>query len=473
MTHPKPLPERQPHPEPSTAVEYQSGFGNEHSAEALTGALPIGQNSPQRCPYGLYAEQISGSAFTAPRHHNLRSWLYRARPSVIHHQEFEACALAQGWESAPLRTLPSSLGPRRWAPLKIPSSVEQPQTWIEGIQTFTASGSVDASHGMAAHLYVMNQAMRGERGQQYLVNADGEMLIVPQLGALRITTEMGILDVEPCEMAVVPRGITFQVDPLAYSRGGEGDALQCRGYICENYGAPFELPYLGPIGANCLANPRDFLYPLPAYTPLDGLDEPCELFMRWGGRLYRSQSLYSPMDVVAWHGNYAPYKYDLRRFSTIGSISFDHPDPSIFTVLTSPSSVAGVANVDFVIFPERWLVAEHSFRPPWFHRNIMSEFMGLITGQYDAKEEGFLPGGASLHTQMLAHGPDTEGFVKASAAALAPQKLVGTLAFMFETRAPQHITRFAEQTPLLEHGYRDCWAGLPRLFDGTLDPSAD
>ena len=457
-----------------SALLYQSGFGNEHCTEALTGALPVGQNSPQNCPYGLYAEQLSGSAFTAPRHHNLRSWLYRVRPSVIHRKDGQLSSLSCDlWESASPHYSQSaqtlSLAPRRWAPLSL--ATNENKTFIEGIHTYTVAGSLEHSSGMAAHLYVFNQRMErldasDPRGikPQYLINADAEVLIIPQKGALELNTEFGTLHIEPSEIAVIPRGILFQVHPLSQEDN------YCRGYLCENYGAPFELPQLGPIGANCLAYPRDFLYPVAKAVPDEELDLPSELLTRWGGRLYQSEIPYSPLDVMAWHGNYAPYKYDLKRFCTIGSISFDHPDPSIFTVLTSPSTTAGVANLDFVIFPDRWLVAEHSFRPPWYHRNIMSEFMGLIKGVYDAKEKGFMPGGASLHNMMLPHGPDAFGFEKATQAELAPQKLSGTLAFMLETRLPQQITDFAMKSDLLEEDYGECWSGLKRHYNGRMNP---
>ena len=452
-----------------SALKYMSGFANEHCSESLSGALPQGQNSPQRCPYGLYAEQLSGSAFTAPRHHNLRSWLYRVRPSVLHRQRTHLVSNEHSlWNSAlSQHAPPPMLAPHRWGPL--PLVKDKPCTFIDGIHTYTVAGSVESAQGMATHLYVMNQGMNQAdknhplgKKEQYLINADGDMLILPEHGAIEVKTEFGQLNVKPTELVMIPRGITFQVNPL--------NSQACRGYICENYGAPFELPQLGPIGANCLAYPRDFLYPVAQATKTEELDLPCTLYTRWGGYLYRSEIPYNPLDVIAWHGNYAPYKYDLTRFCTIGSISFDHPDPSIFTVLTSPSSTAGVANVDFVIFPDRWLVAENTFRPPWYHRNIMSEFMGLITGVYDAKEKGFVPGGASLHNMMLPHGPDAFGFDKASEAELTPQKLAGTLAFMFETRLPQNVTEYALNCPQVESDYADCWSNLKRHFDGTFSP---
>ena len=445
------------HPSTSTreasAFVYQSGFGNSNETEALPGALPRGQNSPQRCPYGLYAEQLSGTAFTAPRDQNLRSWLYRIRPSVKHSGLFHPVDAAL-WVSAPhthVANLP--IGPLRWGATPLPSAEERALNFITGLRTITTAGDVFTQTGMASHVYLANTSMIGE----HLMNADGELLILPELGALRLRTELGCLEVQSGEIAVIPRGVVFRVELI------EGPS---RGYVLENYSAPLRLPDLGPIGSNCLANPRDFLTPVAWY---EDRDEPCEIYARWGGKLYRTEIDHSPLDVVAWHGNYAPYKYDLNRFCTIGSILFDHPDPSIFTVLTSPSAHPGTANVDFVIFPERWLVAEDTFRPPWYHRNVMSEFMGLLYGQYDAKEEGFVPGGMSLHNMMLPHGPDSFGFEKASLASLAPQKLSGTMAFMFETRYPQHLTTYSESLETRHVGYADCWSGLKKRFNGTLE----
>lgn len=434
-------------------LDYMPGFGNDFETEALPGALPQGQNSPQRSPYGLYAEQLSGSPFTAPRGTNERSWLYRIRPSVRHMGDYESYA-QPFWRSAPTideGTLP--LGQRRWDPVPIP---DEETHFVDGIRTVTTAGDVVGQSGMASHIYVANVSMVDD----YLMNADGEMLFVPQQGTIRLATEMGIMEVGPGDIAVVPRGMVFKVEL-------DGPV---RGYLCENYGAKLTLPDRGPIGANCLANPRDFKTPVAAY---EEKETECRIIVKWCGETYQTVIGHSPLDVVAWHGNYAPYQYDLRTFSPVGAILFDHPDPSIFTVLTAPTEEAGTANIDFVIFPERWLVAEHSFRPPWYHRNIMSEFMGLIYGQYDAKEEGFVPGGMSLHNMMLPHGPDTDAFEKASRADLEPQKLSGTMAFMFETRFPQHLTRFSAELETLQRNYTDCWAGLKKRFDGTPEGNWD
>ncbi|WP_290887010.1 homogentisate 1,2-dioxygenase [Arenimonas sp.] len=424
------------------SLQYQSGFGNEFATEALPGALPVGRNSPQRAPYGLYAEQVSGTAFTAPRHSNRRSWLYRIRPAAGH-GAFSALAhpsFHNDFGHGPVT--PEQL---RWSPLPMPAA---PTDWLDGLFTMAGNGGPSAG-GMGVHVYAANKDMDG----RYFYNADGELLVVPQQGRLRIATELGVLEVEPQEIALIPRGLRFTVSLP------DGAA---RGYVCENFGAMFKLPDLGPIGSNGLANPRDFLTPVAAYEDRDGR---FELVAKFQGGLWRAGIDHSPLDVVAWHGNYAPSKYDLRRFNTIGSISYDHPDPSIFLVLHSPSDSEGVSNIDFVIFPPRWLVAQDTFRPPWFHRNIASEFMGLVHGAYDAKAEGFVPGGASLHNSMSAHGPDAATFEKATNADLSkPDVIRDTMAFMFESR---NVIRPAAQA--LDAGHRQadylqCWQGLARHF---------
>jgi homogentisate 1,2-dioxygenase len=427
-------------------LAYLSGFGNEHATEAVTGALPEGRNSPQRPPLGLYAEQISGTAFTAPRHLNRRSWLYRILPSAMHRPYRR---IDNGlWRSAPFTEAEPSPNRLRWNPLPMPA---EPTDFVDGMATMGGNGAAGARMGIAIHIYRTTKSMT----DRVFSNADGELLIVPQQGRLLLCTEFGRLDAAPGEIAVVPRGVRFRVELL------DGAA---RGYVCENYGAMFALPELGPIGSNGLANPRDFLSPTAWYEDRSG---ETESVVKFGGHLWATVLDHSPLDVVAWHGNYAPYKYDLARFMTIGTVSFDHPDPSIFTVLTAPTDTAGTANCDFVIFPPRWLVAEDTFRPPWFHRNVMNEFMGLVHGAYDAKAEGFVPGGASLHNAFAAHGPDQATYERASTAELKPQKIADTLAFMFETRLVIRPTRFALDTPALQRDYDDCWAGFEPRFRGA------
>jgi len=423
---------------------YQSGFGNEFASEAIPGTLPRGQNSPQRVAHGLYAEQLSGTAFTAPRHANRRSWLYRIRPAAVHQpfQPLGHAAFHNRFDEAP--ATPNQL---RWDPLPLPSA---PTDFVDGLVTLAGNGGPAEQAGVGIHVYAANRSMQG----RFFYDADGELLIVPQQGRLRLATELGVIEVEPQEIAVIPRGVRFRVDLPDET---------ARGYVCENFGALLRLPDLGPIGSNCLANARDFLTPVAAYEDVEGA---FELIAKFQGALWSAKIGHSPLDVVGWHGNYAPYKYDLRRFNTIGSISYDHPDPSIFTVLTSPSDTVGTANVDFAIFPPRWLVAQHTFRPPWFHRNVASEFMGLIAGVYDAKAEGFVPGGASLHNCMSGHGPDATTFEKASNADLAkPDVIGGTMAFMFETRKVIRPTQQALAAPQLQGNYYECWQGIAKHFD--------
>ncbi len=430
----------------SSSRRYQSGFGNEFATEAVAGSLPIGQNSPQQVAHGLYAEQLSGSAFTAPRAENHRSWLYRIRPGSLH-QPF--VQVASGLlQSGPFDAHATSPNQLRWDPFPLPSA---PTDFIAGLMTIAGNGSPDSQSGIAIHVYAANRAMQ----DRYFYNADGEMLIVPQQGGLTLRTEMGILDVAPGDIAVLPRGVRFTVELP------DGVA---RGYVCENYGALLRLPELGPIGANGLANARDFLAPVAAFEDREGA---FTLLAKFGGKLWSAGITHSPLDVVAWHGNYTPYKYNLAHFNAMNSVSFDHADPSIFTVLTSPSGSAGTANVDFVIFPPRWMVAEHTFRPPWFHRNVMSEYMGLIHGVYDAKAEGFLPGGGSLHNCMSGHGPDATTFEAASKMALAPHKQDQTLAFMFESRWLIRPTQSAMMAPQLQPDYWQCWQGLQKHFPGS------
>ena len=425
------------------SLKYQSGFGNEFASEAVAGALPAGRNSPQAVAHGLYAELLSGTAFTAPRADNRRSWLYRSRPSVL--------VGGYGPLARPLiRTgardgVAAPPNPMRWAALDIP---DQPLDFIDGLRTMAVNGDVEMQAGMAAHVYLVNRSMTNRA----FVNADGEMLLVPQLGKLSVTTELGVLEVAPGEVALLPRGMAFSV-------AVEGPS---RGYVCENYGAHFRLPELGPIGSNGLANARDFLAPVAAFD--SAASEPWQIVKKYAGSLWVAGANASPFNVVAWHGNLVPLKYDTAHFMAIGSISFDHPDPSIFTVLTSPSDTPGTANCDFVIFPPRWLVMEDTFRPPWYHRNMMSEFMGLVQGQYDAKPEGFKPGGISLHNSLVPHGPDADAFERATQAVLTPQKLNDTLAFMFESRWRFLPTRFAMSSSALDAAYAECWVGLADRF---------
>jgi homogentisate 1,2-dioxygenase len=395
----------------------------------------------------LYAEQLSGTAFTAPRAHNRRSWLYRIRPAAVHGT---FTPVAQSHLVSRFDSVPPTPNPLRWSPQAMPAA---PTDFVDGLVTMAGNGTPETLSGCGIHLYLANRSMT----DRFFYNADGELLIVPQQGRLQLFTELGLLEIEPQEIGVIPRGVRFRV---ALPDG------EARGYVCENYGALFRLPDLGVIGSNGLANPRDFLSPVARYEDREGT---FELVAKFQGNLFRADIGHSPLDVVAWHGNYAPYKYDLRLFNAIGSISFDHPDPSIFLVLQSPSDTPGVDTIDFVIFGPRWLAAQNTFRPPWFHRNVASEFMGLIAGVYDAKAEGFSPGGASLHNCMTGHGPDVETFERASAAdTTQPHHIVDTMAFMFETPTVIRPTRFAAESPTLQPDYRACWQGFRKHFNPNV-----
>ena len=421
--------------------DYLTGFGSHFATEAVSGALPVGRNSPQRPAFGLYAEQLSGTAFTAPRHENRRSWLYRMRPSAEHpaYRRYEGSKLfAPGTNSAELP--PNRF---RWSPLSIPA---EPTDFIVGLVTMATNRPPDDLEGVAVHIYRANRDME----RRFFFDADGELLFIPQQGRLALLTEMGRIDIAPGEVALIPRGVRFRV------LLPDGEA---RGYLAENHGGLLRLPDLGPIGANGLANPRDFETPSAAFEDVDG---PVELIQKYLGSLWVTELDHSPLDVIAWHGNLAPWRYDLNRFNTIGTISFDHPDPSIFTVLTSPSDVPGRANADFVIFPPRWLVGEDTFRPPWFHRNVMSECMGLIHGAYDAKAEGFAPGALSVHNLMAGHGPDVATWKGASEAELKPHKIEGTMAFMVESCWPFHPTQYALGCGELQRDYDAAWGGFPK-----------
>lgn len=422
---------------------YLHGLGNYFESEAEKGALIKGQNTPQKVPLGLYAEQLSGAAFTMSRHLNMHSWLYRIRPSVLQ-GEF-VLANQKNFINVSYDAALTPPNPMRWDPM--PHTAEK-QDFIEGLFAFAGNGSAETQMGAAIYLYSANRSME----KTFFYNADGEMLIVPEQGKCRFKTELGVIDVKPGEIIVIPRGIKFQVLLLDQ---------QARGYVCENYGAPFRLPELGVIGANGLANARDFQIPVAHY---DDDEDDFILRAKFQGKLWEAKINHSPLDVVAWHGSYVPYKYDLSLFNTINTVSYDHIDPSIFTVLTSPSNQAGVANVDFVIFPPRWMVAQNTFRPPYFHRNIMSEFMGLIFGTYDAKGAGFTPGSCSLHNCMSPHGPDADAYNKAVSSSLKPEYYADTLAFMFESRQVWCLTSQAYHAAFRQKDYLTCWQGLTSHF---------
>lgn len=420
-------------------LNYTSGIGNIHASEAIAGALPLTQNSPQNVKLDLFAEQITGSAFTAPRHLNLKSWVYRTAPSVVH-DEFVKLDSYPITKDAFIEIdyPPTQL---RWMPL---DNIKPKTDFIKGLIPWCYNGSPKTHNGAQIYLYALNTSME----EEYFYSSDGEFLIVPQSGELHFATEFGDITVEPSEIIVIPRGIKFAVSI---------SSKEAKGYAIENFGANFILPELGPIGANGLANPAHFLYPTAKFVKKSGN---FKVVNKYHNNLWAANTKINPLNVVAWRGNYAPYKYDLKLFNTINTVSYDHPDPSIFTVLTSQTTRPGVANIDFVIFPPRWIVAENTFRPPYFHRNIMSEFMGLIYGEYDAKSKDFAPGGCSLHNTMTAHGPDAQSYQNALNIELVPERYVGTLAFMFESNLSWNVTKFALEAKNRDKNYLNAWKGL-------------
>lgn len=425
----------------SDALQYMSGFGNEFATEALAGALPDRGNSPQRVPYGLYAEQISGTPFTIARAANRRSWLYRIRPGAAH-DEFEPSQAAPRWLTA-FDEVPTPPNRMRWDPIAMPGANDK-------VDFVDSMWTVGGNAGCGIHVYTATASM----DKRYFYDADGELLIVPQQGRLTLATELGTLQIEPQEIAVIPRGIRFQVCLP------DGAA---RGFVCENFGAPLQLPTLGVIGSNGLAHPRDFLTPVAAWEDVDG---DFEILNKFDGRFWSARTDHSPLDVVAWHGTHVPYKYDLRKFNVAGFISYDHPDPCINLVLHAPSAIPGVDTLDFIAFAPRVLAMLDTFRPPWFHRNIACEFMGNVHGAYDAKAGGFEPGAMSIHNTMTPHGPDADTFEKASVADTSqPDYIKDTMAIMFETPVVIHATQQALDSRQRQPDYPKVWKGLKKHFN--------
>lgn len=432
---------------------YLRGFGNHFWTEAKPGSIPTDRHSPQKAPHGLYAEQISGSAFTAPRESNRRSWVYRIRPSVIH-GEFKKLPATAAQQFCPKESIAPPPNQMRWNPIPLPAGSAKASA--PGIDFVSGTHRLLESEGCNVYLYAMAESMR----DRFFMNSDGEFLFIPETGTLRLATELGTLTVPPLHIAVIPQGLKFRVEIE-----GSGSA---RGYLVENLGSQFRLPELGPIGSNGLAYPEHFETPSAQFEDREGS---ARLVNKFDDTLWECALGHSPLDVVGWQGNLAPYRYDTMKFQTVGSITFDHPDPSIFTCLTSPSDTPGVANCDFVLFAPRWLVQENTFRPPWFHRNVMSEYMGLIHGVYDSKiGGGFVPGGGSLHNRFSAHGPDASTYERGSSGDLKPHKLETTMSFMAETRHLFRPTSFAlklsTEGGLLQPDYLECWASIKKAWQG-------
>ena len=432
--------------------EYQNGFGNVLESETIPGTLPQGRNNPKTI--SLYTEQLSGSAFTQPRNLNLHTWLYRTQPSVVHNAQnpFQYGDFFGGGEDPTQGVLdPNAM---RWSPFLSDDDASSSHTFATGMHLLGSSGDPTTKSGLAIYVYLCRQDMK----DSYMYNSDGDFLIVPQEGTLDVSTELGRLSVKPREIAVIPRGIVFSVN-------GNG-----RGYVLEIYKGHFVLPELGPIGSNGLANARDVQYPVAWTEAPFSKGTPATLYNKFGSRLWHKSITTTPFNVVAWHGNYLPFKYDLKNFCAVNSVTYDHLDPSIYTVLTCAGDEPGTALCDFVIFPPRWMSTDsNTFRPPWFHRNTMTEFMGLIQGGYDAKK-GFEAGGASLHSCMTPHGPDAVTYDKAVADPCdKPTYFSGGLAFMFETSHMLRLSKYALDHACRDVDYSKCWEQLPDRFSSEQD----
>jgi homogentisate 1,2-dioxygenase len=412
----------------AAALHYSTGFGNEHSSEAVAGALPVGRNTPQRPAYGLYTELFSETAFTELRQNTRRSWMYRIRPSIVH-PPFEridsGTLLAPPFTQNPVE--PNTL---LWTPRPAPA----PGTdFVSGLWTLGGNGDPAQRNGMAVHLYAVDTSMT----DRVFSNADGELLIIPELGSLLIHTELGLLSVEPGEIALLPRAMKFRVEIQSAAEGNDAPSF-VRGYVCENFGTPFSLPELGFIGQSGMANPRDFRAPAAAY---DDAERRVEVIHKVGGNLWRATYNHSPLDVVAWHGNSVPYVYNLRHFQLMGSVNFDHPDPSRYTALTSTTATPGLANIDFCAAPPEWVVATDTFRPQYFHRNVSTELIGVIE---EPQNSPYAKGIVELTNMLTPHGIAAAAWEAASNAGPEPTMRDGLLV-VSETRWPIVVTAQAAQ----------------------------
>jgi len=424
------------------ASEGATGFGNVHQSEDLPDALPRDQNSPRRVAYGLYAEQVNGSGFVAPRHENRRSWLYRVRPSA---DQSPAVALPQGFLAGDFLAEPPEPNLAGWAPLPLPTVATD---FVDGLATLGGAGSARLRRGYAVHVYAANRGME----DRCFGNADGDLLILPEQGALTLLTELGPLEVAPGQVALVPRGIRFSV---LVSVGG------ARGYVAESFGRPFGLPDRGPVGANGLADARHFRAPSAWHE--DRVSLGYRVTAKLAGRLFESTQDHSPFDVAAWQGNHVPTVYDLDAFSPVGNARFDHGDPSIHTVLSAPMDEQGAHTLDLVAFVARWDVTEHTFRPPYFHRNVTTELNGIVR---DAVVPGspFVPGCFFLTPSLVPHGVVAASVERhlAEAAAESPRRSSeSSLWFQFETALPFVPTPWARDAahriadwPLVWGAYR-------------------
>lgn len=438
---------------PQQKYKYLRGFfGDGYQSEALEGAVPEKYNSPQLAPHGLYAEQLSGTPFTKGRRVLERTWLYKIQPSAGHQRA--AYRPVSNPSAFPMLLKPKHATPaqKRWPPVPLPADSQQID-WVHGMVCTAGAGSEETKAGIRIYHYAANISM----GNSSFCSSDGDILILPEKGELDVVTEMGRMQVRPGEVCCIQRGIKYKVDIV--------DGKAVRGYACETFEGAFHPPDLGPMGTNGLANPRDFMRPSAWYE-----DKQCDWmhYQKFLGEMFELPQSRSPFDTVGWHGNYIPWKYDLARFCAINSVTYDHVDPSSFTVVTSQTGgrEPGTASCDFVIFPPRWMVQEGTFRPPYYHRNCMSEYMGNISGQYEAKAQGFVPGAATLHSCMAGHGPDVQGFEGAIKIDTTKPMHLGfdNLAFMFESAYILRLTDYAVTTNPAEADYWKVWQGFRKMF---------
>jgi homogentisate 1,2-dioxygenase len=426
-----------------------AGFCNFHESETLPGALPVDQNSPRSSPYGLYAEQLNATGFVAPREANRRSWMYRIRPSA---EQGPLAPLAHERLRGDFSGEPVEANLAGWGPLPFPAS---PTDFVDGLATLGGAGSPSSRRGYAVHLYAANRGME----DRCFSDADGDLLLLPEEGSLTLLTELGVLQVHPGQLALVPRGVRFSV-----LLGGS----RARGYVGESFGRPFSLPERGPVGANGLADARHFRGPVARHE--ERLCPGYRVTVKLGGALFEATQDHSPFDVVAWHGNHFPTVYDLAAFSPAGNARVDHIDPSIHTVLTSPLDEAGANGLDLVVFTPRWDATEHTFRPPYFHRNVATELNGIIREVASAGSP-FARGCCFLTPSFTPHGVLATGVERTLAldderADQARRSADSSLWFQFESTLPFSPTAWARTAPNRVDDWPLVWGAYRRHFRG-------
>lgn len=423
------------------------GFGGHHRGEALAGAVPGRQNTPRHAPYGLHSEQVSGTGFVAPRRENLRSWLYRIRPSA-QHTRFSPVDHPRVSHDFEIQSSPNLSA---WS--QIVDDSEGPQDFVAGLTTLGGAGNPALRRGFALHGYRATADMEDHA----FTNADGDLLVLPQQGRLIALTEFGALEVEPGEVLLLPRGLRVSI------LVPDGEA---QGYAAEIFAGHFQLPERGPIGANGLVDERHFRGPTPYYE--DRLAPGFRMTHKFGGALSEATQDHSPFDVVGWHGAYLPLAYRFSAFSPVSNTAFDHTDPSAFTVLSAALDEEGANALDLVVFPARWDPTEHTFKPPYFHRNVTTEINGII--EDPSLNAPFTTGMVFVTPSMTPHGVRAgavERFLaKSDEAADRPTKSSSkSLWFQFETALHFHRTEWAKRTDLAKEDWPDVWGEYGVHFD--------